>query len=424
MGLIKETNEQYYAGSQIIPGDGLTTITSVTFNFETPLKLGATSDANSPWDPTSTYYALNNFKIYKSPTGLPGSFEEIITPYGVSSIENPNGTFDSTVNFDSQLQNGPYIACQLKSLSGGNFGQTESDKAYGEVVENNYGGYSYISLDDLIENYMVGYVGDGKIIQRANKYDIIFHAKRGLQEFSYDILKSVHSQELTIPASLSLPLPQDYVNYVSVCYIDALGVKRPLYPADNLTTSPYNMPVQDATGVPTQDNFGSNIEGTSITEKRWKKADDKLINQNIFNSLDDYAYWANYYGVNGTWSYGQFYGQVPEYAQVNGWFNMNEREGKIAFSSGLVNRLIVLQYISDGLAYDGDSKVPKLVEDALYSYISYALVSTRAGQQEFIVSRLKKEKRAKMRNAKIRLSNIKIDEFAQVMRGKSKWIKH
>ena len=31
---------------------------------------------------------------------------------------------------------------------------------------------------------------------------------------------------------------------------------------------------------------------------------------------------------------------------------------------------------------------------------------------------------SKMRNAKIRLSNMKIKEFAQVLRGKSKWIKH
>ena len=36
----------------------------------------------------------------------------------------------------------------------------------------------------------------------------------------------------------------------------------------------------------------------------------------------------------------------------------------------------------------------------------------------------KKEAAAKMRNAKIRLSNMKVKEFAQVLKGKSKWIKH
>ena len=36
----------------------------------------------------------------------------------------------------------------------------------------------------------------------------------------------------------------------------------------------------------------------------------------------------------------------------------------------------------------------------------------------------KKEAYAKMRNAKIRLSNMKLPEISQVFRGKSKWIKH
>ena len=100
-----------------------------------------------------------------------------------------------------------------------------------------------------------------------------------MQEFSYDTLKSIKSQELSIPPSLSVAIPQDYVNYVGMCYIDQLGVKRPIYPANNLTISPYENPVQDQSGLPTQDNFGENIEGTSITEERWKSNNASLINQ-------------------------------------------------------------------------------------------------------------------------------------------------
>ena len=102
---------------------------------------------------------------------------------------------------------------------------------------------------------------------------------------------------------------------------------------------------------------------------------------------------------------------------------MNEREGKISFSSGMVGKLIILEYISDGLAYDLDSRVPKLAEDAMYAYILYAIISTRINQPEYVVQRLRKDKSSKLRNAKIRLSNIKLDEIVQVMRGKSKWIK-
>jgi hypothetical protein len=64
-------------------------------------------------------------------------------------------------------------------------------------------------------------------------------------------------------------------------WIDQLGVQRIIYPANNLTDNPYTMPLQDNLGVPTQDNFGENTEGSSITEDRWKTANVSWINQDF-----------------------------------------------------------------------------------------------------------------------------------------------
>ena len=407
MSLVTETNQQYYQGAQPFVVTDAAGQTAFVTTFDTDLIFGSS-------DPTSVDYALNNFKVYTSTTGLPGSFTEYTSTYTVSN---------NTVNFPagSPIPQNSYVVVQLKTLSGGNYGNQD---AIGQTVEENYGGYEYITLNDAIDNFMVGYVGDGKILQTASKSDVLFFAKRSLQEFSYDTLKSIHSQELTVPASLSLPLPQDYVNYVRVSRIDSMGIKRILYPVNNLTINPYNNPVQDATGVPTQDNFGENIEGTSITEERFKNANLDLLNFNLLDNFDDFAYWWNLYGFDGNFNTGKLYGLEPETSQINGWFSMNYREGKISFSNKLVNKLIVLEYISDGLAHDGDSKVPKLAEDALYASILYNIVSVRAAQDPNTVIRLKRDRSAKLRNAKIRLSNIKLDEIAQVMRGKSKWIKH
>jgi hypothetical protein len=403
MGLITETNQQYYQGAQQFIADGASG--SFPTTFDTNLILGS-------FDPTDVDYALNNFKLFTSATGLPGSFVEYITTYTLVNnaiVITPVPTI------------GTYFVVQLKSLDGGNYGNGD---AFGTTVENNYGSYEYIKLSDAIDNFMVGYVGDGKLIQSAKKSDVLFFAKRSLQEFSYDTLKSVHSQELTIPPSLSVVLPQDYVNYVRVSFIDQLGVKRIIYPANNLTINPYENPIQDAQGVPTQDNFGENLEGTSITEERWASANDNLLNGQLLNNINEAIDFQNAYGFEGSWNWGRQYGLDPQLAQTNGWFTLNEREGKMSFSSNLANRLIVLEYISDGLAHDIDTKVPKLAEDALYASILHSIVSTRSGQQEYLVQRLQKDRRAKLRNAKIRLSNIKLDEIVQVMRGKSKWIKH
>jgi len=407
MGLITETNQQYYQGSQGFLSTGnADQVYSTT--FDTDLVLG-------DWNPANINYGLNNFKLYTSPSGLPGTYDEYLLEYTVAN---------NVIDITATLPAGTFVAVQLKVLTGGKYGQTEAEKAYGDTVEDNYGSYEYIKLTDAIDNFMVGYVGDGKLIQNAKKSDVLFFAKRSLQEFSYDTLKSIHSQELTIPASLSVILPQDYVNYVRVSWIDQMGVKRIIYPANNLTIAPFGTPIQDQAGTPTQDNFGENVEGTSITTERWKGANDNIINGQQGNNISEVIDFRNAYGIDGSWNWGRQYGLDPTAAQANGWFNMNERDGKMSFSSNLAGKLIVLEYISDGLAYDSDTKVPKLAEDALYASILHSIISTRSGQQEYLVQRLQKDRRAKLRNAKIRLSNIKLDEIIQVMRGKSKWIKH
>ena len=360
-------------------------------------------------------FNLNNFKLYTNVTGLPGDYKEYITEFSV---------VDNSIVFLEAPVNNLYIVVQLKKLDGGIYGGDVTEKAYGQTVEDNYGSYSYITLNDAIDNFMVGYVGDGKLIQTAKKSDILFHAKRGLQEFSYDTLKSIKSAELTIPVSLTLALPQDYVNYVKCSWVDQSGVLHPMYPTNNLTTNPYYTQIQDSKGIPTQDNFGSDIEGTSITQERWHSNNrGDSLNSDLSGISDFSLNW----NQNGEWinyqNFGQLYGIDPQYANMNGYFNLNEREGKMSFSSHLVNRLIVLEYISDGLAYDTDTRIPKMAEEALYAHILHAVISTRANQPEYVVQRLRKERSAKLRNAKIRLSNIKTEEITQVMRGKSKWIK-
>lgn len=402
MGVINETNQQYYAGAQGFVVQQALGETQFTFTFDTDLVFGS-------FDPSNIDYEKNNFKLYSSIDGI--NYIEYTASYTVVG---------NTVTLLTSLPFNNVLVCQLKRLDGGSYGNRD---AYGITTEQNYGSYEYITLSNVVNNFIVAYVGAGKLIPSVKRTDLIFHAKRALQEFSYDTLKSVKSQELTIPPSLSVVIPQDYVNYVRMSWIDMAGVQRIIYPANNLTNSPYSTPLQDSQGVPTQDNFGENIEGTSITEERWRSNSQGILEGEFNASVD----WSGFdWGYGGMWNlgYGQLYGIDPQYSQVNGWFNMNDREGKISFSSNLVGKLIILEYISDGLAYDMDSRVPKLAEAAIYAYLSHAVLASRINQPEYIINRLKREASSKLRNTKIRLSNIKLDEIVQVMRGKSKWIKH
>ncbi len=278
-----------------------------------------------------------------------------------------------------------------------------------------YGNYAYTSLSDIVTNFQLAYVGEDKLIPKARRTDILFHAMRGMQEFSYDLLKSVKSIELTIPPSLSLALPQDYVNYVKLSWVDSIGVKHIIYPT-TLTSSPSSSPVQDDDyNIVTSGSAGTIVEGTPVIETNWKNAttfDDK-VNRELFGAFEtSHEFEGGRYGID------------PQNSQSNGTFTINDHSGTISFSSDLADSIVIIEYISDGLAYDADTKVPKMAEEAMYAHILHGIVSTKANQPEYLVRRLKQEKRAKIRNTKIRLASMKLSEMTQVMRNKSKHIKH
>ena len=499
----------------------------------------------------------------------------------------------------------------------------------------NFGNYQLVSLEDIINQFMVAFVGEEKIISKANKFDVAFHAKRALAELSFDTFKSVKSQEIELPPSLTMVLPHDYVNYTKVSWSDDSGIKHRLYPALGKTSNPFkirqntdgsyyfhgdtlqkNLPNSDfsenlnpisnwsstplhnkptvddinrqggtlnfvhgskvlagsnssrayavwqkvnvngldqidltASGIsaaassgikdagiirvgftssldvngwdptkhnpnllsynvagvgspdqrsrnhltdifnlPTTTGGGSYLEfnnglGTSSTKSMSDGGENGLVlvedYQEIYivitshvpnfitasdgdgnestNRLDDiiieydgilpdlqtdgdsttwnkykvdnnesnlnleiYSYDTDIYDFN----LGERYGLSPEHAQVNGSFYIDQLKGLIHFSSNVSGKTVVLDYISDSLGTDSEMKVHKFAEDAMYKHIMYAIVSTRANTPEYIVRRYQKEKFAATRKAKLRLSNIKLEELTQVLRGKSKHIKH
>lgn len=121
---------------------------------------------------------------------------------------------------------------------------------------------------------------------------------------------------------------------------------------------------------------------------------------------------------------GQRYGLSPETAQVNGSYYFDYENGKLFFSPALVGQTIVLDYISDGLDSSGNMIIHKFAEEAFYKHVAYAIASTGSNYSPATVQMLKKERFAATRNAKIRLSNMKTVEMEQIMRNKSKRIKH
>jgi len=439
------------------------------------------------------------------------------------------------------------------TLSGGtNFQRNTSPQPYYNGTD--YGGYQYITLEEVCDNFMATYVGDEKILGRTRMSDVCFHAHRALQELNYDTFKSSKSQEIEVCPNLKMPLPHDYVNYVKLTRVDSKGIEHVLYP-NRKTSNPFAIEQVDTDCDDCGDSSSSyKFEGTGLSSQKvdcdsseatctfdpanmssyngvltshakfvqqyvnqrvsslggdgsmsdadgedyWNKwisnvdtychclansnastncgnyigwqGFSGMITSSVLTALQSGAGWSNLQGSaglitagianSGSWPsvtstvaasnpssnawdnwtsgpnstnlteekwkdhYGQRYGLDPEHANSNGTYYIDDASGVIHFSSNLSGATIILKYISDGHGTDAELIVPKLAEEAMYKWIAYGCLSAKANTPEYLVARFKKEKYAETRKAKLRLSNIKLEEITQVFRGKAKQIKH
>jgi len=237
---------------------------------------------------------------------------------------------------------------------------------------------------------------------------VAFHAHRALQELSYDTLKSIKSLEIVLPPSITMILPQDYVNYVKFTWTDGAGVERIIYPASK-TSNPTDA-TQDADGDYTFVDNELVTDTSSSTWESYQSGTTLEVNNSDYDEPEDLD--ANRYGLD------------PQYSQSNGSFYIDPNTGLVHFSSNLSGQTLIIKYISDSLGTEEEMQIHKFAEEAMYKWIAHAIVATRANTQEYVVARFKKERFAAVRTAKLRLSNLKIEELTQVLRGKSKHIKH
>jgi hypothetical protein len=277
------------------------------------------------------------------------------------------------------------------------------------------------TLADIVNNFMLMYVGPDKLIDNATRYNVLFHAKRALQELNYDALRNKKVLEMKVKDDLKFILPPDYVDYIRIS-LEANGVLFKL--TENTTVNYANAYLQD-----NNDDFIYDQDGNIITGQS------ELDISRIKNTAMEIAYidgW--YYGREGWFYDGYWYfrygiggrfGMETSEANVNPKFVIDKASGVINFSSAVSGRLIVLEYISDGLesADPSQLKVHKFAEEFVYSYIKWCILNNRIGVQEYIVRRAREEKSAMLRNAKIRLSNLKPGRLLMVLRGRDKWIK-
>ena len=290
--------------------------------------------------------------------------------------------------------------------------------------ETNWGSYQYTSLSDIVNNFMAIYAGNNELVNNVERYQVLFHAKRAIQELNYDAFKEIKALELSVDNELRFVLPSDYVNWVRISlYRD--GVIFPLTENIQLNSSSAYLQDNESRILFDQDGKILKPEYSNIDIERIKGTKKSIyLNDNNpnFNGREGWC-------CDGSWYFeynvGARYGLNTETANANPTFRIDKKSGVINFSSGMLDKIAILEYVSDGME-SGDIasiSVNKLFEEYVYASIRYAVLSSKLGVQEHIVARSRKEKTALLRNAKIRISNIHPGRLLMNLRGQNKWLK-
>tara|TARA_Y100001980_G_C14553610_1_gene339124 strand:- start:377 stop:1306 length:930 start_codon:yes stop_codon:yes gene_type:complete len=289
----------------------------------------------------------------------------------------------------------------------------------------NWGSYQYVSLYDIVNNFMLMYAGNHSLVNNEERFKVLFHAKRAVQELNYDAFKEIKVLQLTITDQYRFILPSDFVNWVRV----SMYKNGYLYPlTENIQVNYAQAYLQDNDARILFDLDGNALspEFSEIDRQRITGGK-KSIYMNTGHPFDGFEG----YFIGGHWYFetpfgGAWFALNTETANVNPTFAIDRASGVINFSSNIgKGASVILEYVSDGMENGDDSKVHvnKLFEEFIYAYIEYSILNSKLGVQEYIINRARKRKAALLRNAKIRISNIHPGRLLMNMRGKDKWIK-
>lgn len=294
----------------------------------------------------------------------------------------------------------------------------------GNTPENaNWGSYQYVPLVDIVNNFMMMYTGNNELLANISRSQVIFYAKRGIQELNYDAFKEVKALELEVCDNLRFVLPSDFVNWIRV----SLYINGTLFPlTENIQANSARAYLQDNDCRILFDEAGEILESEQSQldlERISGEARSLYLNEgHRFHGREGMF-------VDGKWYFdyniGARYGLNSETANVNPTFKVDTRAGVINFSSGMANQTCLLEYVSDGMEGGDDSlvSVNKLFEEYIYAYIKYMIINSRVGIQEYVVRRSQKDKTALLRNAKIRMSNIHPGRLLMNLRSQGNVIK-
>lgn len=272
-----------------------------------------------------------------------------------------------------------------------------------------HGSYQYITLKEMVDDFMVDSIDDDDILKNTRRSLVVKHAKRGLRRINQGRLGRVIPVEITVPDSLTLALPHDYVHYLRVSLVvkdEATNSWRlqPLNINQNISTADGYLQDNDWEILFDSDGYVLTADATNAYAKPYKK----------YQFTESSCQRQGNAGLNTS--------KLSKYGEVK----FDEERGKIVFSSNLSDREIVLEYRSDGLAKDtyneGQIKVHKDLRECLYDFTYWACLYRKKSVAKSVKDEAWRRYKTTLHQAKLDRSDFNLVELERVMNLKARAI--
>ncbi len=266
--------------------------------------------------------------------------------------------------------------------------------------EANHGNYQYIPLKEIVNTLLLEFSDDDHYLKNVRRTTLLSHAKNAIRKFNKQVFNDVRAMEITVPTSLVIAMPHNYVDYVRVSVvIDDNGTYRlkPLNINKNMNIADGYLQDHDAEILFDEDGGILMADSSNIYARPYKKYEFDNSSQRTLDTS-----------------------QLSKYGE----FTIDERRGKIGFSSDLSDREIVLEYVSDGLEFDtyGEEQirvhkdVVELIKENVYFSCISGKVNVPANEKE----RARRRYLTTKHEAKLDRSGLDFLEISKAMNLSSK----
>ena len=272
----------------------------------------------------------------------------------------------------------------------------------------------FISLNDIINNFIISYTGPGKLIPDSKRTEVVFHARRCLQEFAYETLKSQFNQETTVGSYGVDSLSVNAVGsgYVAGTYDTSvtsggsgtglrvtITVNSGSITGASVAVAGSGYSVGDTIGLSGgSGSFGSltvsSLVSPSVQPGKRPVVADSLAVIGVKRSQTPTS--TTFQDMSET-------SDRPPTTNSEYYIDYSVSPNVLEFNSALNGFKLEYTYLSNYLTTSEEAAIPKLAEEALYACMVYAILANRENTNPNLLQRLLIEKIDKLEKSKSRL---------------------